>query len=102
MKIKIRKGVFETNSSSTHSLTLCSEETFDAWKKGDLVLNDYESEFVPLSSLSKEELEDLDEEQFYTFDGYFDNYCEEMESFVTDYTTPKGEAIVAFGCYGYN
>ena len=28
MKLSIRKGVFETNSSSTHSLTMCSEDTF--------------------------------------------------------------------------
>ena len=28
MKISIRRGVFETNSSSTHSLTMCSEDMF--------------------------------------------------------------------------
>ena len=34
MKISVRKGVFETNSSSTHSLTMCSEDEFDQWKDG--------------------------------------------------------------------
>ncbi|WP_313584682.1 hypothetical protein [Lacrimispora sp.] len=29
MKRQIRRGVFETNSSSTHSLTMCSEEEFE-------------------------------------------------------------------------
>ena len=29
MKRKIRRGVFETNSSSTHSLTICTEEEFE-------------------------------------------------------------------------
>ena len=33
MKRQIRRGVFETNSSSTHSLVMCSEEEFEAWKK---------------------------------------------------------------------
>lgn len=29
MKRQIRLGVYETNSSSTHSLTICSEEEFE-------------------------------------------------------------------------
>lgn len=33
---KIRKGLFETNSSSTHSLTMCSEEDYDKWENGEL------------------------------------------------------------------
>lgn len=32
---QIRSGVFETNSSSTHSLTLCMKSDFDKWKKGE-------------------------------------------------------------------
>ena len=35
MKI-IRRGTFETNSSSTHSITMCSENDFDKWKNGEL------------------------------------------------------------------
>lgn len=29
MKRQIRRGVYETNSSSTHSLTMCSKEEFE-------------------------------------------------------------------------
>ena len=29
MKITIRRGVFETNSSSTHSLTICTNESYE-------------------------------------------------------------------------
>lgn len=32
----IRRGTFETNSSSTHSITMCSESDFDKWKNGEL------------------------------------------------------------------
>ena len=32
----IRIGTFETNSSSTHSITMCMEDEFEKWKKGDL------------------------------------------------------------------
>jgi hypothetical protein len=35
MKI-IRQGVFETNSSSTHSLTICSCEEYSKWEDGEL------------------------------------------------------------------
>lgn len=33
-KTTIRRGVFETNSSSTHSLSIASKEDFDAWVNG--------------------------------------------------------------------
>lgn len=40
MKIKIRKSIFETNSSSTHSLILVdNSETIDLFLKGELLFN---------------------------------------------------------------
>ena len=44
MKRQIRCGVFETNSSSTHSLTMCSEEEFEAWKRGEVLFQAYGKE----------------------------------------------------------
>ena len=32
----VRRETFETNSSSTHSITMCSESDFDKWKNGEL------------------------------------------------------------------
>ena len=32
---QIRHGTFETNSSSTHSLTMCSGSDYDAWERGE-------------------------------------------------------------------
>jgi hypothetical protein len=32
--IQVRSGVFETNSSSTHSITMCLKADHDAWKEG--------------------------------------------------------------------
>ena len=34
MKIQIRRGVFETNSSNEHSLTIMSNDDYKAWKEG--------------------------------------------------------------------
>lgn len=31
--LQVRQGVFETNSSSTHSLNICTQEDYDAWTK---------------------------------------------------------------------
>ena len=41
MKRQIRRGVFETNSSSTHSITMCSNKEYEKWEKvygDDLVI----------------------------------------------------------------
>ena len=35
MKIQIRRNVFETNSSSVHSITMCSKDDFEKWKNSD-------------------------------------------------------------------
>jgi len=34
MKRQIRRSVFETNSSSTHSITMCSNTDFEKWENG--------------------------------------------------------------------
>lgn len=31
----VRVNIFETNSSSTHSLVMCTKETLDKWKNGE-------------------------------------------------------------------
>lgn len=36
----IRNGIFETNSSSTHSLVLCTKEKYDKWQRGELFILD--------------------------------------------------------------
>lgn len=41
----IRRNTFETNSSSTHSITMCSESDFDKWKNGELYYCDDDGKF---------------------------------------------------------
>ena len=54
MKRQIRRGVFETNISSTHSLTMCSEEEFEAWKRGEVLFQEYgEENFISATKLSE-------------------------------------------------
>lgn len=71
MKRQIRRGVYETNSSSTHSLTMCSEEEFEQWKNGKLLFDEWGSEsFVKVNSLS-------DDDKKYAEQDY-ENYKDEF------------------------
>ena len=122
MKKSIRFGVFETNSSSTHSLTMCSKEDYVKWENGEVLLNE-DSRWNKLNQwVTKEEAiehlkgkgyydedehsddEDLEtllrENEFYSYGKYFDN--EYLESFEDTYTTKDGEEIIAFGMFGYD
>ena len=38
MKRQIRRGTFETNSSSVHSLTMCMKSDYDRWESDNLFL----------------------------------------------------------------
>ena len=56
MKRQIRRGVYETTSSSVHSLTTCSAEEFAQWKNGELLFDEWGSEsFVKANSLSDDD-----------------------------------------------
>ena len=123
MKRQIRRGVFETNSSSTHSLTMMMKSDYDRWQNENLYLYDgsgwgYEFKAPVLNTLytrdeavefakynryyrDAEEIDDdaLKEMGFISGD---DEGSEYLESFYEEFTTPSGETIVAFGEYGYN
>ena len=116
--IKIRNNLFETNSSSTHSLTMCKEEEYLKWKDGEIYFCDpkgfmtkeeviryiertcwRDEEAKPLESLSEHEFEVIIEPYgVYTYN----TYGEDLERFWDKYTTSSGETIVAFGCFGYD
>ena len=95
---KIRKGLFENNSSSTHSLTMCAKEDYEKWKNGKVYFCE-DGKFYTKEELIKEIesckwykdgkgfLESLDEETFnsyamdyeyYTYNNYNDEYLEEF------------------------
>lgn len=59
MKRQVRRGVFETNSSSTHSLTMCSEEEYNQWKRGELMIDVYNDVLVKV----RIEMTDKDKEE---------------------------------------
>lgn len=46
MKRQIRRNVFETNSSSTHSLIICSKKDIEDWKENRIVYDTFREKFV--------------------------------------------------------
>lgn len=94
MKRQIRRNVWETNSSSTHSITMCSKEEYEKWKKGELLLNYWRDDFVEATEENKED------EDNKTYDEYWED--EYLEGYEDSYTTKSGEEIIAFGKYGYD
>lgn len=100
MKTTIRLGTFETNSSSTHSLVVCTKKEFELFKIGELIFNRYAAEFVPTKVYEEaKESEDFDDYEFCTYDEYFED--DELESYEEEYTSESGDGIVIFGNYGY-
>lgn len=61
--IQIRHNTFETNSSSTHSMTIFTAEQFREFKRGDLWVNDFygrtSSEYKGKQFVTLEEIEDI-------------------------------------------
>lgn len=46
----IRRGVFETNSSSVHSLTVCAKEDYDRWVNGEMVRDTNDNKIVEITT----------------------------------------------------
>lgn len=63
MIFQVRQGVFETNSSSTHTLTICSKDDFDKWEHGEVFWldNDWHKLDTNKNFVTPEELKELAE-----------------------------------------
>ena len=101
MKRQIRRGVFETNSSSVHSLTMCMESDFNKWVAGELVWSRWGYELVPITDEIKKSIEE-DEREYLTYEQFNDYDYIDYETFEDSYTTPNGETVKSFGYYGHD
>ena len=101
MKRQIRRGVFESNSSSVHSLTMCMKSDFDKWVEGEFVYDRWDKKLVPITDEIKENIEDGDRD-FLTYDQFNDWEYLEYETFNRSFKTPNGEEVISFGYYGDN
>lgn len=114
--VQVRKNVFETNSSSTHSLVIAEASEFDKWVKGEVYYCEswwsskpedkkkFESgKFYPKAEIDAYYESIGEERDSYHFQTY-DEFCESeyLEVDEHSYTTPKGEVIRAVCKFGYD
>lgn len=118
--IQTRFGTFETNSSSTHSITICTEEEYDTWRCTDDLLLNEGYHMSGKTFITKQEAlnfirskncgpEDYDSEEdcfadwgFYTTSKWDDKTSYFEEEYEEHYTSPSGDKIMAFGYYGHD
>lgn len=101
MKRKIRRSVFETNSSSVHSMTVCTEEDYEKWTWGQVKFDTWFRKFIKTENYS--DYNDYDEDDLVNYDGY-KRYCidRDYNYYEEFFTTPSGDKMVAFGYYGHD
>lgn len=91
---QIRMGVFETNSSSVHSLTIVTADDCRKWGDGELSFDRWERKLVAVP---------VDDDRFLSREQYYDYVRERcFDEFYEKFTTPSGDEMVAFGYSGYN
>lgn len=109
--IQIRQNIFETNSSSVHSITLCTEDEFQKWKNGKILFDRDECRFVTPEQFeefksSEYYNEEYDHDRGLTYNQFFDwqgddSYLDYMEKY-QKHEKINGVDIVAFGYYGHD
>ena len=88
MKTQIRRGVFETNSSSVHTLAITTTTDWDRFEKGELLMKGYpyDISFVEANSVDEEDVLTGDKKyngeyywnyKYMTYDAF--NYLDDAE-----------------------
>lgn len=120
---KVRHGVFETNSSSVHTLTICTDEQYGLYMDGELLHIKYDwimegTKYEGRELFTREEAAEIEKAYFTkhgeTYDDEsieesihedFESYNDEdeyLECYEEHFVTPSGDKMVAFGRYGYD
>ena len=99
--IQIRQGVFETNSSSTHALAICTQEEWDKLKSGEYLVNEWDITEL-ISKDDPKSINDPDDfnSRYSTYDELYD--LSSYEFFTRHFTSPSGDQMVAWGFYGFD
>lgn len=116
---QVRSSVFETNSSSVHTLTICTEDEYGLYTDGELlhcrcdwVLKG--TKYEGRKFVTREEAAEIEKEYRYAYDDksieesvhddfeFYDDEDEYLECYEEHFVTPSGDKMVAFGRYGYD
>lgn len=101
MKINIRNNVFETNSSSVHTLCICTEDEYEKFKNGEL-LYDLDLDILTPDVENKWGDGNITYNEFWGDEDEYDYYDGCLETYYEEYTSPSGDKIVIFGKYGHD
>ena len=99
--IQIRQGVFETNSSSTHALSICTQEEWNKLQSGEYLVNEWSIDQI-IDANDPKAINDPDnwKENYITYGELYDT--SEYEFFKRHFKTPSGDEMVAWGYYGHD
>lgn len=105
MKMTIRNGIFETNSSMTHSLVICAKEEMEKWRNGELFRRRWgEDRLVTKEEMEKiiaDEREYADRDDFETYGEFMsDHGYWELEHDSGKFVTPSGDEMCWVAAYG--
>lgn len=93
---QVRRSVFETNSSSTHSITICTEDEYEKFKCGELMYDSWHEELVSKSTV----LSNSEDGRYSTYGNLGESKWYSLDTYYHRFTTPSGDKMVAFGTYG--
>lgn len=119
--LKVRRGVFETNSSSTHTMTMCDDDTYTKWMNNEIywdndndvlvkedemfaeIAESYGDDAVTELKAMREQseetfLDSLAEYSYYTRKSFREAHT--YEHFHDKFVTAGGETVHTFGWYG--
>ena len=115
MKQIIRRNTFETNSSSTHSLIICTDEEYDALNNGLLYIAKYGNidEFYTKEELEEKYEKDIKWKSQANYDSFeqwcydndyctLDNWYDDLEYDETSYITKSGDKINIICKFGFD
>ena len=129
MKLSVRQGVFETNSSSIHACVILPEDDYNRWKDDNLYVqssnennhmkftvvtkNEVESRFLDeylseISDSSRDNYDRIDFEDWIKWDKNLTRYKDPKygddyyDSDIMTFIIPSGDIMVAANYYGYD
>ena len=91
---QVRIGTFETNSSSVHTLVLCSDAEYKALKQEKAMIDTWQDKVVPFSEYEKDRYASRYEMLDEFFDTDLETYNETKEI--------DGVIVHAIGKYGHD
>ena len=83
---QVRRMTFETNSSSTHSITICPQETYKKWCDGKVLFGDWNNDFIEVEKLTPHDYAEARDKYESCKGKYYKSWDELSEEDREDYT----------------